>query len=40
MIHPDPMRTYFLYRGGGGLKNFHHEIEKKVEFGGYYFVAL
>ena len=41
MIRPDPMRKYFLYGGeGGSLKKFHYEIEKKVEFGGYYFVAL
>ena len=35
MIRPDPMRKYFYIGGEGGLKNFHYEIEKKVEFGGY-----
>ena len=40
MTRPDPMRTYIYIGGGGSLKKFHYEIEKNVEFGGYYFIAL
>ena len=44
VICPDPMRNYFLYWGGGGgggsLKNVHFQIEKKIEIGWYYFIAL